>query len=229
MANIKFFDGYRKGSVAGQTFQKSGQGYIVRSKPIGTQPRSAAQTLQRSRMYNSATSWGNVLTQDQRDGWNNLAAGQTRYDAFGDPYTPSGYQVFQEISGNRQLVNDPLLLDAPDNLVVTALSSAGFYTLYSGDEYFTIEWTPAISDSERLLCKGWVNQPPGLGNHYGRLKYIGYSPAEQVSPFDFEFYAMFKLQREGMRQSCMVAIYNEFNGAISPWLSMTGITGPPAP
>lgn len=224
MAQFKSSLGDIIGSVGGVSFQRSSQGYTVKSKPIGMQPRTPLQTSQRSKICRSSVSWSADLDEDQRIGWNNLAVTQIWYNKFGDPYTPSGYLLYQKISQNRALVGDSLLLDAPDDLVVTALEEAGILHYYEDDEYFTVAWEPALSSDERLICWGMPNQSAGLGNRYNKLALIYVSPLEQPSPYDFGFGDRFGLVKLGLRGSCMVAIYNQVNGAISPSITDSKIS-----
>lgn len=218
MAQFKPFLGYSVGSIAGVTFQKSGQGYSVRSKPLGVHPRTPLQTLRRSQCADRARRWSAVLTESQRISWNNLASGLTRYNRFGDPYTPSGYQVYNEISSNRLLAGDAAPESAPVTLDVSPLSFGEITDVAGGNSYIGGVWEPACAADERLFPFAFINFSPGVSYVSDRYSFFGVSPLGQEVDYEIAIPVAKGVLSSGRYVSVMMHRYSGSTGALSPGL-----------
>lgn len=84
-----------RGSIAGNVFSRSRAGAIVRNRAVPVNPNTPLQSQSRSWMQ-EATDGFRDLTAAQVEAWNNFASTQTRFNRLGEPYTPSGKQIFTE-------------------------------------------------------------------------------------------------------------------------------------
>lgn len=100
------------GKVGGQVVQRGRSGYQLRNL---TQPRKlntdSLQTSQ-AQLGAIARSWS-LLLESNREQWNGLAATSTRFNRFGEPYTPTGYQLWMEYNKTENLLSPGSLFTNP--------------------------------------------------------------------------------------------------------------------
>ena len=109
------FNGGMKGKIAGTIFQGSIAGQVVKTGIIDGLALGAKLTKadaqevipNRKNWTKAATSWRD-LTDAQRLTWTTGAVNYPFTNKFGDPYTPSGFQVYQSI--NSTLLNAGLTM-----------------------------------------------------------------------------------------------------------------------
>lgn len=82
------------GSVGGTTYSHNSAGMYRRARSIPVNPNSAAQQTVRNNMSELAQAWNNVLTQAQRDAWDNYANLSPITGVLGDPLVLSGQQMY---------------------------------------------------------------------------------------------------------------------------------------
>ena len=213
-----------RGSIKGITGSRCRGVSVLRGKTSGVQPRTPAQTIQRSHLAGVAVEWSSLLTQIERDSWNTLAAGLTWYNRFGDPYTPTGYNVYIQVNNNRALIGDPLFTTAPANLNFTAFNIMTLAQHAGGDDTLQIVFAPVLGVNEQIVMKGAINQSLGLGRVVKDFMVIGVSAKAAISPLFFILPARMSLVAEGVRCSVQCARYNSVNGALSPWVTGTSLT-----
>lgn len=119
MALVKFGGGVAamSGKQAGNVYARNRAGAYNRqwTKPVN--PSTIPQNDQRSAFANAVAAWMG-LTAAQVDAWNALAASSSRTNRLGEPYTPTGRQLFIESSSNRALIGlIPLTVAPPTSLV----------------------------------------------------------------------------------------------------------------
>lgn len=131
-----------KGNMGGSTFYQSRYGNVMALKgkrkkkkcyealiAAGVDEWTAAHDCNQLSII--AGGWSN-LTQGQKQQWANTAIQVTWYNRFGDPYQPTGYLLYMQLSMNNWrtnralLTNAPVLVSAPVNyLVVWGTAVAG--------------------------------------------------------------------------------------------------------
>jgi hypothetical protein len=168
MAQIKFGSGIAgmSGKAGGVVYSRGRSGAIARNwvKPVN--PRSSRQVAQRSILTAASGSWS-VLTDAQKQAWNDYAAGFTLLNRLGEPYTPSGRQMYVSINNNlinagqAQIDVPTIYVDRPvivnkgafsglgNTGVVTALHLTAYnITDLSGtDINYSIQMTPPLKSS----------------------------------------------------------------------------------
>jgi hypothetical protein len=114
------------GSVGGLTYAHNRGGMYTRGRATPTNPNSAAQMVARATFANLATAWGAVLTQADRDGWSLYATNTPLTDAFGEPLTLSGQQMYNRCnsprvrSGADRVDTPPVVFGQADLTLITS-------------------------------------------------------------------------------------------------------------
>lgn len=217
MAQFKPILGQIIGSVQGVTIQNTSTGFIIRGKPKSTNPQTPAQTLQRNLVAATAGEWSGILTEDQRADWNSLAATATRYDKFGDPYTPSGYQIYNEANNNLRKCGLDTLQDAPDNLYVAGTPFFDFLGLGYQCHWYQIENVDIPLPSDHSLVGSCaINISPGAtawarSAFFCGVGYVG-GPADL---FKFDFPPAIGYGRLGKYCYVSIQLISTLNGMVS--------------
>ncbi len=82
------------GSIAGTTYSHNSAGLYRRARSIPVNPNSAAQQGVRSNLTTLSQAWNAVLTQAQRDAWDNYATLSPITGKLGDELVLSGQQMY---------------------------------------------------------------------------------------------------------------------------------------
>lgn len=82
------------GSIAGTTYSHNSAGLYRRARSIPVNPNSAAQQGVRSNLTTLSQAWNAVLTQVQRDAWDNYATLSPITGKLGDELVLSGQQMY---------------------------------------------------------------------------------------------------------------------------------------
>ena len=94
-----------RGKVSGTIFSKSRSGPTLKAYAVPKNPRTQAQTTSRSNFARASAQYA-ALTQTQKDGWADYAAGLTYTDhVSGETYTPTGSNVFTGLASKFLQVN----------------------------------------------------------------------------------------------------------------------------
>jgi len=110
MALVRFGNGVSelRGSIAGNVFSRGRAGAIVRNRTTPVNPNTQAQADFRYLFSQTAANY-TTLTKSQQEAWTEYAQMLTFWrNRLGEPYTPSGRQVFQYCNTNLALVNSAL-------------------------------------------------------------------------------------------------------------------------
>jgi len=85
------------GSIGGITYSHNKGGMYQRARAIPTNPNSTGQAAVRMYFTQAISLWTNVLTQAQRDAWDNYAANTPVTNKLGDAIQLSGQNMFVRI------------------------------------------------------------------------------------------------------------------------------------
>lgn len=108
-----------RGSVAGQTFSRNGNGAYVRARAVPVNPNTAAQSNARTSFGSFASLWRS-LAQSERNGFITLAQNITFTDKLGQQIHLSGFQLFQKLNqtlfsaGQSPIESAPTQVSIPD-------------------------------------------------------------------------------------------------------------------
>lgn len=124
MALVEFGNGVSQivGRVGGNVFQRGRAGSQLRSLPINTGRKQNQGNFARGSLSSSSSYW-RTLSDARKATWNALALTQTRYNRTGAPYTPSAFQVWNELQFNYSIVRAGAYLSfAPAPVALPSLS-----------------------------------------------------------------------------------------------------------
>jgi hypothetical protein len=99
-----------KGKAGGSVFSSNKQGTYMRNNKWGGGRKSKRWDNSKARLGQLSNSW-NLLSERQKNGWNNAAADFPFMNKFGEPYIASGYQVYMSLNGNLLAHNFPILTE----------------------------------------------------------------------------------------------------------------------
>lgn len=154
-----------RGKLGGHVFTKTRSGATMRTKVTPVNPQSPAQAAARSRLGSQSQAWRG-LTEEQRIGWNELAARTSKTNIFGDQYFPTGKNLFTGLNANLMLVATapnsapPELEEMP---VITGMA-------------------PAVSATEETLNLGLTTE----GETEGSQLVIEATAPQSVGRFNFD-------------------------------------------
>jgi hypothetical protein len=188
MALVRFGGGVSelRGSIAGQTFSRTGAGAVVRNriKPVATP--TPLQTLRRSQMETVMNNM-RTLSNAQIEDWISYAETVTKTNRLGESYTPSWAQVFQSINMNMLLQGDGIREDPPIGDPVTpsidvegtpsAEQTAGFLT-----ELMLFAVT--LSASNNVIVEATLPLRPSVRNFGRNYRQVGVYAAGSATDLD---------------------------------------------
>lgn len=107
MAKVRFGNGVSeiRGSIAGNTFSRSGAGAIIRNRITPVNPNTVRQSQVRA-VFGLVSAVFDEMTLNEAETWKTFADTQKRINSFGEEYTPTPRQLWME-AGINQLRRDP--------------------------------------------------------------------------------------------------------------------------
>jgi len=172
MALVKYGGGIiqMSGSIAGNTFARNRSGNYVRARTKPVNPNTDRQQTVRANMGTVAHRWTNVLTQLQRDGWNEYAAEVEVTNRLGETIKLSGFNHYCRSNSAILLAGFTLVDAAP-----------AIFTLPDTDPTITCIYDDAARDIEIAFddTMEWLDE-----NDAGILVYQGKPQSAGIAFFD---------------------------------------------
>ncbi len=138
------------GSFGGLVASHNRSGQYLRTRVRPTNPSSARQVAVRIIFSNLATAWA-TLTDDQREAWTTYAINVPVTNAFGDPVTLTGLQMYLRSNSARTQAGLSRLDDGP--------------TLFAMDSFTPVSITPNAGPQELEVffdnTDDWANEVGG--------------------------------------------------------------------
>lgn len=169
------------GKLGGSTFTRNRSGIYMRQWRTPINPRSAAQQSARALLTQVSQHWATMDSAD-RDKWEDAASKLTWTNRFGDPYSPSGFDLFCMCNINCLTAGGSIFDDAPSSFSCIIPSSLSF--TFAGAH---LNMTP---DPEQAFhTTGFlVYATPGLRssiNYVNRqFRLIAFVPKDSSWPYD---------------------------------------------
>ncbi|MDD5484218.1 MAG: hypothetical protein PHP98_11315 [Kiritimatiellae bacterium] len=188
MALIKFGGGIAaiRGSIGGVTYARNRYGSYMRQRTKPVDPASAYQLDVRSNLSALVERWSTVLTQSQRDAWNNFAQQVSWINALGESIQLTGFNMFCRsntaiLQADGSIVDDgptELVLPAADPAFVPTISAAAQEISVAFDN--TLDWAKEVGGYMTLK----MTRPVGPGREYlkGPMRYAGSIAGAAVAP-----------------------------------------------
>lgn len=96
------------GKSQGSVFATNNSGAYFRNNTSKIKPKTPRNSVRKTSFTSVSQAWKN-LSDDEQDAWKAVTSSFIRNNAFGDPVTPSGYQVFMRVNSTRAVVSLPIL------------------------------------------------------------------------------------------------------------------------
>lgn len=229
MAVVRFGNGVAdlRGSIDGTTFSRSRSGAVARGRTVPINPRTTFQQESRNRFASVLEIWRNSSRGDVI-AWNEWASTQTRLNKLGQPYTPSGQQLFLELNNNRQSVGLPFLSSPPYTAVAPALASLTVAAEYAPLTSILdkLEVTGELADSgSSAKINIWATPPhlPSLTNVSRILRLVTFAdadaPADLFANYNLRFGS--PVIPDGSLITVMIQAIATDSGLASPTLTET--------
>lgn len=144
------------GSVGGCTYSHNRYGSYIRNRSVPVNTNTSLQNTVRANFSSRAQAWGSVLTDAQRDSWNQYAAAVPRLDAFGSPQFVLGINWYIAMNTLRMLGGQSPLTTAPSILTGASLTPPVLFANDGGTANFDVTFTNtdewATAAAGRLFC-----------------------------------------------------------------------------
>lgn len=195
----------------------------MRTKVTPVNPQSPAQAAARSRLGSQSQAWRG-LTEEQRIGWNDLAARFSKTNIFGDQYFPTGKNLFTGLNsnimltGNSPVTNPPNLVEMPVIISVSPVvdTEVGEITLNIGTEGSAI--------GSELIIEATASQSVGRFNFDGSYRVISVEGGAATPAAIYSAYvAKFGAPAVGSKIGFRVYYVNVDSGQQSPRFAAASI------
>lgn len=213
MALVRFGGGVSeiRGSIAGNVFSRSHAGAIIRNRIVPVNPNTPAQDNVRA-LFAAVAQLYTDLDAAARQAWQDYADLLNETNVFGDTYTPTGRQVFQQVNMNTALVNSevlaspgggpeytfaftPLLGPAMDYYVKPAPPEfvgddrSFVMTITAGsvsalDSAANLTPPNATDDIQRVIIEATDLMRPTIANRARKFRLLGSQAAAVAAPLD---------------------------------------------
>lgn len=180
MALIKFGGGVAgiSGKIAGTVFARNKSGAYARNWAKPTNTPSVSQVNNRARFGSQSSNWSAVTSTDKAT-WEGLASGITRLNRFGEPYTPTGRQIYLESNNNLTAIGEAKIdtppadytpPNAPSAPTIHATVAGGVLTALTlsvipdvDPSTYVFDATPLVSNSKNNVTNLWRQIGSGAG------------------------------------------------------------------
>lgn len=156
------------GKLGGTIFQRSPFGQVARTLYKTNPGNSKLQPTNRNNLSSIAELWKSLSTSD-RDTWLANVGTYTFYDRFGDPYTPTPYQLFVHINGVL-LKNEQSLTSTCDVYNTITGITATFGDMSLSGSHCTVNLSSPVPPSTFFTVQ--ISYPYQHGNNYRYRRYI---------------------------------------------------------
>lgn len=160
-----------RGKLGGHVFTKTRSGATMRTKVTPVNPQSPAQAAARSRLGSQSQAWRG-LTEEQRIGWNDLAARSAKTNIFGDQYFPTGKNLFTGLNSNLLLVNQTVLSAPPELREMPVVIDAAVSINTVNEEIVSTIGSSGLLDGVSLVMEATAPMSAGRYNFDGSYRVI---------------------------------------------------------
>lgn len=160
-----------RGKLGGHVFTKTRSGATMRTKVTPVNPQSPAQAAARSRLGSQSQAWRG-LTEEQRIGWNDLAARTAKTNIFGDQYFPTGKNLFTGLNSNRLLISQTALPDAPEPVEMPVVTFMEPEVNITEEEIELNLQTVGVTEDRAMIIEATAPMSAGRYNFDGSYRII---------------------------------------------------------
>lgn len=173
------------GSIGGLTASHNKGGNYFRARVTPTDPGTAFQQVVRAAHASLVNFWNDVLDQAQRDAWAVYATNTPLTDAFGEPRTVTGLNMYVRANVSRIQSSLPRVDDAPTifslgEFTLTEIAISAATQQISLDFTATDAW--ANEDDSAMLLYVSRPQNPGISFFKGPYRVTGKVDGDGTTP-----------------------------------------------
>lgn len=204
-----------KGVLGGTIFQFVGSQQIARTRKNFNKLSSTRWSVQKANQASIAKIW-RTLTVAQKATWDAQILNYPTVDKFGNPRTPSPYELFNRLNGQLRAITEPITLTAFAPQPITNLGAVAVGGIPNSS--INVSWNNAITTNERIVIRISNHMNINSGFRRGRLKLIATATDADLNPFDLT--------------SAYSALYGSLPASVRVWVEMylvftlTGQRGP---
>ncbi len=174
-----------RGSVANLVFTKSRFGPGIRTAATPIDRNTPPQRAIRANAGALAKAWSGVLTQSQRDGWNALAALNSRLDVFTQLYYLTGFLLY--VAANQGLAQIAVAhIDDAPALWTAGAPTALTITQNTGGAIFSVAVTTNPGATDVPVIYASPQLPAGISVAKTKLKKLVHFAAATAGPYDIQ-------------------------------------------
>lgn len=187
MALIRFAEGQqRSGSIGASVYSHNRFGAYIRARSVPVNPSTDRQVLVRGFVDNLQIAWNTVLTQAQRDDWNEYGANVNWQNALGETVHLTGPNHYVRtntnvlLAGLTRIDDPPVIFDVAQSeqaLAVVASEAAGTLSVAFDD---TADW--CSEDGAGQLVHMGIPVNPGKTFFKGPFRYADVLLGDSVAP-----------------------------------------------
>lgn len=171
-----------RGSEGGRTFSRNGSGLYIRRRVAPVQPRTAAQTLVRTRLVNVSQTWRG-LTANQRNAWNSFTVNMPVKDKLGQTVQYSGQQAYMRLNTQLLAAGQAVIADPPLLAQLTNLTSLSLTTVQATPS-LKIVYAPAIPATQVLMVYVTPQVSAGISFVSNKFRFLVAMVAANVTPYE---------------------------------------------
>ena len=214
-----------KGSMGGQTIQRSGSGVIARNKPMPTFARY--RPVSKFKSYTHQALWSyTTLTPLQQRMWKAEAQNYIRTDVIGGKYTMTAQQMFISANINTQQVGTGIIT-VPAAKRVWSLIGIFTVSITAAGTSFIVNYSPNAPNGAATLlfyCSPSVsNGISSIGSRLKQLDVLINATGQSSDDITLEYSGLFQTPRVGQRVFVKIVAIDNASGAATDWGTTYGI------
>lgn len=170
------------GKLGGHVASRNRHGAYFRTKVTPVNPDTTFQAAARNRLTLWSQEWRG-LSVIQRDAWNAAVQDYAKTDVFGDLKNPSGFNLYQRLNNNLQIVGGVALTLPP---LPSEVYAAGTMSVVAdvSDQSIDVTYTPVIPAGQAVKVFATPGMSPGVNFVKSEYRLLEVIVAADVSPYD---------------------------------------------
>lgn len=170
------------GKLGGHVFSRNRAGAYMRTKVTPVNPDTTYQAEARNRLTTWSQEW-RTLTGNQRNAWQAAVGDFAKTDVFGDLKNPSGFNLYQRLNNNLQIVGGAALTLPPLPAEVYAAATLSVAADVS-DQSIDVTYTAAIPAGQAVKVFATPGMSPGINFVKSEFRLLEVIVTADASPYD---------------------------------------------
>lgn len=213
------------GKIGGHVAAKNSAGSYLRTKVTPVNPRTVDQISARARLGANAKAWA-LLTQAERDTFNQNATDFTSKNVFGDNMKLSGTNVHTRLNNNLLLIGEPVITSAP---IAESFAGPTVVSIVSNVQGAILTISPDFDVPVGAAGVVRMTSPQSAGKKFVKSEFrvINIAPEGSAAPYDVSaaYIAKFgALPLEGQKVFVEVYVISKTTGIASQRTTGSTIT-----